>query len=132
MLQDGEDGFSASEEWVARTIEILVRERIQHLRVCFLRECLHHRAARPKARGIGRVRLLRRIDAAREQSLELCIDAGTAVEFRAGVAAPSVVGDSAAVVLDGRYGSFGVGSNGSVAARWVILDTFVGGESIAP
>jgi cyanophycinase-like exopeptidase len=59
------------------------------------------------------------------------IDAGTAVEFSAGVAAPTVVGDSAAVVLDGRYGSFGAGSNGSLAARWVILDTFVGGESIA-
>ena len=60
------------------------------------------------------------------------IDAGTAVEFQAGVAAPSVVGDSAAVVLDGRYGSFGVGTNGSLAARWVILDTFFGGKSIAP
>jgi hypothetical protein len=60
------------------------------------------------------------------------IDAGTAVEFRAGVAVPTVVGDSAAVVLDGRYGSFDVGTNGALAARWVILDTFVNGESIAP
>jgi cyanophycinase len=60
------------------------------------------------------------------------IDAGTAVEFRAGVAASTVVGDSAAVVLDGRYGSFDTGTNGALAARWVILDTFVGGESIAP
>ena len=30
------------------------------------------------------------------------------------------------------YGSFGVGTNGALAAHWVILDTFVGGQSIAP
>jgi cyanophycinase-like exopeptidase len=69
---------------------------------------------------------------AQSNHLAFGVDAGTAVEFRAGVAAPSVVGDSAAVVLDGRYGSFGIGTNGSLSARWVILDTFVGGESIAP
>ena len=34
--------------------------------------------------------------------------------------------------LDGRYGSFGVGTNGALAAHWVIFDTFVGGEAIAP
>ena len=57
---------------------------------------------------------------------------GTAVEFRSDLASPLVFGDSAAVVLDGRSGSFGTGSNGALAAHWVILDTFVGGESIAP
>jgi hypothetical protein len=36
------------------------------------------------------------------------------------------------VALDGRSGSFGVGSNGALAARWVILDTFVGGQEVAP
>lgn len=60
------------------------------------------------------------------------IDAGTAVEFRAGLAAPIVVGDSAAVVLDGRSGSFGTGTNGALAAHWVILDTFVGGQAVEP
>ena len=60
------------------------------------------------------------------------IDAGTAVEFRPDLAAPRVVGESAAVALDGRFGSFGVGSNGALAAHWVILDTFVGGQGIAP
>jgi len=60
------------------------------------------------------------------------IDAGTAVEFRSDLAAPRVMGDSAAVALDGRYGSFGTGSNGALAAHWVILDTFVGGQEIAP
>ena len=60
------------------------------------------------------------------------IDAGTAIEFRSDLAAPRVIGDSAAVTLDGRYGSFGVGTNGALAAHWVIFDTFVGGEAIAP
>jgi cyanophycinase len=58
------------------------------------------------------------------------IDAGTAMEL--GAATPLVRGDSVAVVLDGRYGSFGVGTNGALAARWVILDTFVGGQAIEP
>jgi cyanophycinase len=60
------------------------------------------------------------------------IDAGTAVEFRPDLASPRVVGENAAVALDGRYGTFGVGSNGALAARWVILDTFVDGQEIAP
>ena len=52
------------------------------------------------------------------------------IEFGAG--APLVVGDSVAVALDGQYGTFGTGSNGALAAHWVILDTFVGGQQIAP
>jgi hypothetical protein len=36
------------------------------------------------------------------------------------------------VALDARYGSFGTGTNGALAAHWVILDTFVDGEAIAP
>jgi cyanophycinase len=66
------------------------------------------------------------------ESLVFGIDAGTAVEFRADLAAPRVVGESAVVALDGRFGSFGVGSNGALAARWIILDTFVEGDAIAP
>jgi cyanophycinase len=58
------------------------------------------------------------------------IDAGTALELGAGT--PVVRGDSVAVVLDGRFGSFGVGTNGALAARWVVLDTFVSGPAIAP
>ena len=60
------------------------------------------------------------------------IDAGTAVEFRSTWTAPRVVGDSVALALDGRFGSFAVGTNGTLAAHWVILDTFVGGQEIAP
>ena len=60
------------------------------------------------------------------------VDAGTALEFRPDLTAPRVVGDSVVVALDGRYGSFGIGSNGALSARWVILDTFVGGQEVAP
>jgi len=66
------------------------------------------------------------------ERIAIGIDAGTAVEFRPDLTSPVVVGDSAAVVLDGRSGSFGVGVNGALAARWVILDTFVEGEPITP
>jgi cyanophycinase len=58
------------------------------------------------------------------------VDAGTAVELGAGT--PLVRGDSVAVVLDGRLASFGVGTNGARAARWVVLDTFVGSQAIEP
>ena len=60
------------------------------------------------------------------------VDAGTAIEFRSDLAAPRVVGERAVVALDGRLGSFGIGQNGALSARWVILDTFVGGEAVAP
>ncbi len=66
------------------------------------------------------------------EGIAIGIDAGTAVEFRPEWSAPQVVGDSVAVLLDGRYASFGVGSNGALSAHWVILDTLVGGEEVAP
>ena len=65
---------------------------------------------------------------AQANHLAFGIDAGTAVEFGPDLTAPRVVGDSAAVVLDGQYATFGTGSNGALAAHWVILDTFVDGE----
>jgi cyanophycinase-like exopeptidase len=69
---------------------------------------------------------------AQANHLAFGIDAGTAVEFGLGLTAPTVVGDSAAVVLDGQYATFATGTNDTLAAHWVILDTFVGGEFIAP
>ena len=66
------------------------------------------------------------------EGIAIGIDAGTAVEFRSTWTAPRVVGDSVAVLLDGRYASFAVGSNGALSAHWVILDTFVGGQEVAP
>jgi hypothetical protein len=39
---------------------------------------------------------------------------------------------STVVVLDGRYGEFGTGTNGAVSARWVLLDSYVDGDSVLP
>lgn len=58
------------------------------------------------------------------------IDRGTALEVAAGTGV--VRGDSVAVVLDGRQASFSLGSNGALAADWVVLDSFIDGEALAP
>lgn len=58
------------------------------------------------------------------------IDRGTALEVSGGSAVTH--GDSVAVVLDGRLATFGLGTNGAFAARWVVLDAFIAGESLAP
>ena len=68
--------------------------------------------------------------AAHPLSLGVGVDAGTAVEIRDGAA--TARGSSAAVVLDGRKATFGVGSNGALAARWVVLDSFYDGQTLAP
>ena len=62
--------------------------------------------------------------------LAMGIDVNTAVELNQ--AGASVQGLSAAVVLDGRYASFGVGSNGALSANYVLLDSYVDGDSIEP
>jgi cyanophycinase len=62
--------------------------------------------------------------------LGLGIDRGTALEVRGGTA--TARGDSVAVVLDGRQATFGLGSNGALGARWVVLDSFIDGEALAP
>ncbi len=71
-----------------------------------------------------------RLVAAQPTMLGVGVDAGTAVEVRSGVA--TARGSNAAVVLDGRKASFGAGTNGALAARWVVLDSFVDGETLAP
>lgn len=63
-------------------------------------------------------------------TLAIGVDIGTAVEITQ--AGAKVLGSSAAVVLDGRYASFGVGNNGALSARYVVLDSFVDNEEIAP
>jgi cyanophycinase len=65
-----------------------------------------------------------------EVAFSVGVDTGTALEFGAGGA--TVVGDSVVIVLDGRQASFGVGSNGALAARWIVLDAFVAGDTVAP
>jgi cyanophycinase-like exopeptidase len=58
------------------------------------------------------------------------IDVGTAVRIRGGVA--RALGDSAAVVLDGRRATMATGSNGAMAAQWVLVDIFTDGQSLTP
>lgn len=58
------------------------------------------------------------------------VDVGTALEITPTGA--TVWGSSAAVVLDGRLATFNVGANGALGARYVVLDTFVHGDSVAP
>ena len=78
VLEDRERRLRVIEQRVPWTIELLARERIGDLPIRFVDERLHHRSARPQtARLVRRVRLVR-IDAAREQLLELRIDARTA------------------------------------------------------
>lgn len=66
--------------------------------------------------------------AAAPQSLSLGIDVATAVEVRNGAA--TVIGDNAVIALDGRVATFGTGTNGGLAARWTVLDTFVSGQPL--
>jgi cyanophycinase len=62
--------------------------------------------------------------------LGLGIDVDTAIEFTASGA--SVWGMNTVVVLDGRFASFDLGSNNALSARYVVLDTYVEGDALAP
>lgn len=62
--------------------------------------------------------------------LSVGIDVNTAVELDQTGA--SVRGLSAVVVLDGRYASFAVGSNDALSAHYVLLDSYVEGDAVAP
>jgi cyanophycinase-like exopeptidase len=63
-------------------------------------------------------------------ALGVGVDVGTALEVRNGSA--TARGASAAVVLDGRTATFAVGTNGALAARWVVLDSYYDGQTLAP
>jgi len=73
---------------------------------------------------------LLRLDAAAQATLAVGVDQGTALEVSAGKA--TVRGDSAALVVDGRKAVWGAGTNGSLTARWLVLDTFVDGQALVP
>jgi len=62
--------------------------------------------------------------------LSLGIDRDTAVEFTATGA--QVWGENTVVVFDGRYASYALGANDALSARYVLLDTFVEGDTITP
>ena len=62
--------------------------------------------------------------------LTLGVDVNTAVEFTASGA--QVWGANTVVAVDGRYGSYALGTNDALSARYVLLDTFVEGDMITP
>jgi hypothetical protein len=80
VLENREHCFGAIEEQMPRPFEIVVLERGHDPRVGLVRKGAHFGAERPAAALVAaRVRLrLVRIDAAREQRFERCIDAGPA------------------------------------------------------
>jgi cyanophycinase len=58
------------------------------------------------------------------------VEPGTALEIRP--SAVTVIGESAALVLDGRYGrALAAGNNGVIAATWLLLDSYSAGDVIA-
>jgi cyanophycinase len=62
--------------------------------------------------------------------LALGVDVNTAIEFTATGA--KVWGKNTVVVFDGRYGSYALGMNDAISARYILLDTFVEGDTITP
>lgn len=60
----------------------------------------------------------------------LGIDMNTAVEFSSAEA--TTLGLNTVTVFDGRYGSYGLGTNDAISARYVILDNYVNGETVTP
>jgi cyanophycinase len=65
-----------------------------------------------------------------QETLAIGIDIGTALELTQ--AGGRVVGSRTVVTLDGRAASFAPGSNGALGARYVIFDSFVDGDTLAP
>src|SRR5215207_235745 len=62
--------------------------------------------------------------------LGLGVDVNTAIEFTATGA--KVWGKNTVVVFDGRYASYALGTNNALSERYVLLDTYVEGDSISP
>ena len=62
--------------------------------------------------------------------LGLGVDVNTAIEFTP--TGTKVWGKNTVVVFDGRYGSYALGTNGALSARYILLDTYVEGDAIAP
>ena len=62
--------------------------------------------------------------------LGLGVDVNTAIEFSATGA--KVWGLNTVGVFDGRYASYALGTNGALSERYVLLDTYVQGDTILP
>jgi cyanophycinase len=62
--------------------------------------------------------------------LGLGVDVNTAIEFT-GTGA-TVWGKNTVVVFDGRYASYALGTNGALSERYILLDTYVEGDTLMP
>jgi cyanophycinase-like exopeptidase len=62
--------------------------------------------------------------------LGLGVDVNTAIEFTATGA--TVWGKNTVVVLDGRYASYALGTNGALSERFVLLDTYIESDTLVP
>jgi cyanophycinase len=62
--------------------------------------------------------------------LGLGVDVNTAIEFTATGA--TVWGKNTAIVFDGRYATYALGTNGALSERYVLLDTYVEGDALMP
>jgi len=62
--------------------------------------------------------------------LVLGVDVNTAIEFTA--IGAKVWGKNTVVVFDGRYASYGLGTNDALSERYVLLDTYVEGDALLP
>lgn len=71
---------------------------------------------------------LLRLVAAQPSRVGVGIDVGTAIEVGGG--APVVRGASAVVAIDGRTATIRTGSNGSLSAHWLVIDTYADGQAL--
>lgn len=62
--------------------------------------------------------------------LGLGVDVNTAVELA--TTGATVWGNNTVVLLDGRLATYGVGTNSALSARYVVLDSFVAGDTFSP
>src|SRR5688572_1896249 len=62
--------------------------------------------------------------------LGLGVDVNTAIEFT--TTGAKVWGKNTVVVFDGRYASYALGTNGALSERYVLLDTYVEGDTLLP
>jgi cyanophycinase-like exopeptidase len=62
--------------------------------------------------------------------LSLGVDVNTAIEFTSTSA--RAVGQNTVSVFDGRYATYAAGTNGALSERYVLLDTYVDGDSLVP
>ena len=62
--------------------------------------------------------------------LGLGVDVDTAIEFTA--TGTTVWGRNTVLVADGRFATYGLGTNDALSARYVVLDTYIQGDALVP